>query len=103
MLSTLSQLRGNLDHDLHRQIAALAKQVSALQGAVSSRGGHAVDGAWDSTADLYDDFRDRLAGAMPHIRKGARTVERSARDHPATAAVVGLVVVGLVVAFMSRR
>ena len=103
MLSTLSQLRGNFDHDLHRQIAALAKQVSALQGAVSSRGGHAVDGAWDTTADLYDDFRDRLAGAMPHIRKGARTVERSARDHPATAAVVGLVVVGLVVAFMSRR
>ena len=103
MLSTLSQLRGNLDHDLHRHIAALAKQVSALQGAVSSRGGHAVDGAWDTTADLYDDFRDRLAGAMPHIRKGARTVERSARDHPASAAVVGLVVVGLVVAFMSRR
>lgn len=103
MLSTLSQFRGNLDHDLHRQIAALAKQVSALQGAVSSRGSHAVDGAWDTTADLYDDFRDRLAGAMPHIRKGARTVERSARDHPATAAVVGLVVVGLVVAFMSRR
>lgn len=103
MPSIFSQLRGDLEPDLGRQIAQLSKEVSALRNSVSARGGAAVDGAWESGADLYDDMRDRLSSALPYVRKGARTVERSARDHPAAAAAVGLVVVGLMVALMARR
>lgn len=102
MSSIFSRLSG-LEPDLERQIAQLSTEVSALRNIVSAPGGAEVDGAWETGADLYDDMRDRFSTALPYVRKGARTVERSARDHPATAAAVGLVVVGLMVALTARR
>jgi hypothetical protein len=103
MPSTLSRLRDNLDDDLHSQIAALSNEISALRKAVSRRGSAAYGDTLDTAADLYGEVRDRLAGTVPLIRRQARNVERSARDHPATAALVGLVVIGLVVALLARR
>ena len=37
------------------------------------------------------------------MRKRAHAAEQVARDHPATAAVVGLVVVGLLVTMLARK
>lgn len=45
----------------------------------------------------------RLRDAMPAIRKQGRVVEKSARDHPAAAAAVGLVVLGLVASLLFSR
>jgi hypothetical protein len=104
MASTLSRLRDTLDDDLQGQIAALSKEVSALRKTMSSRGSAAWDDGWNTTADLYEDLRSGLSDALPVIRKQAHHLERTARDNPVTtAALVGLVVVGLAVALMSRR
>jgi len=46
---------------------------------------------------------DRIGDALPAIRKQGRAIERTARDHPATAAAVGLVVVGLVASLLFSR
>jgi hypothetical protein len=103
MFSTLSRLPDNLDNDFHSQIAALSNEISALRKAVSRRSSAAYDDTLDTAAGLYGEVRNRLADTVPLIRRQARNVERSARDHPATAAMVGLVVVGLVVALLARR
>ncbi len=103
MRSTISRLRDNLDDDLHSQIAALSKEISALRIAVSKRGSAAYGDTLDTAAELYGDVRDRLTSVVPMIRRQGRNVERSARDHPATAAMIGLVIIGLVVALLARR
>jgi hypothetical protein len=104
MASTLSRLRDTLDDDLQGQITALSKEISALRKSLSSKGSAAWNGGWSSTAELYDDLRSTLSDALPEVRKQARHLERTARDNPATtAALVGLVVIGLAVALMARR
>ncbi|WP_245521440.1 hypothetical protein [Mesorhizobium sp. M3A.F.Ca.ET.175.01.1.1] len=40
---------------------------------------------------------------MPAITRRGRAIERTARDHPATAAAVGLVVVGLLAGLLISR
>jgi hypothetical protein len=104
MASTLSRLRDSWEDDLQEQVAVLGKEVKALRKSLASQGNAAWESSLDSTAALYEDLRERVAEALPTIRKQARQVEQTARDNPvATAALVGLVVVGLAVALMSRR
>jgi ElaB/YqjD/DUF883 family membrane-anchored ribosome-binding protein len=101
MASAFSRFRG--EDDLEAQVAHLAKEMSALKKSLSKRGSDVYDEASDAAADIYSEFRDRFSNALPMMRKRAHAVEHVARDHPATAAVVGLVVVGLLVTMLARR
>jgi ElaB/YqjD/DUF883 family membrane-anchored ribosome-binding protein len=100
MHSPFSRFR---EDDLEAQVAHLSKELSALKKALSRRGSDAYDDARDTAADFYSDLRDRFSDALPMMRKHSRAAGEAARDHPATTAVVGLVVVGLLVAMLARR
>jgi hypothetical protein len=101
MASAFSRFRG--DDDLEARLAHLAKEMSSLKKALARRSVDAYDDARDTTADFYGDLRDRFVDALPGMRKHARTAQHVARDHPATAAIVGLLVVGLVATMLTRR
>jgi ElaB/YqjD/DUF883 family membrane-anchored ribosome-binding protein len=86
-----------------KAVATLSKELAALRKAVAKRGGA-----------YYEDGRDRRFGLLwaacrshqrraAAIRKQGRAIEKTARDHPATAAAVGLVVVGLVASLLLSR
>jgi hypothetical protein len=92
------------DIDLEKQVAALSRELAALRKAVSRRGGAYYEDGRDAASDYYSDLAERLADALPTIKRQGRAIERRAREHPATAAAVGLVVVGLVASlFLSRQ
>ena len=101
MASAFSRFRG--DDDLEAQVAHLAKEMSSLKKALSKRSSDAYDDARDTAADLYGELRDRFGAALPVVQKRARAAGEVARDHPATAAVVGLIVVGLLVTMLARN
>lgn len=101
MASPFSRFRG--EEDLEAQVAHLAEEMSALKKALSKRSSHAYDDARDTAADFYGELRDRFSDALPMMRSRTRAAEQMARDHPATAAVVGLLVVGLLVTLLARR
>ncbi|MBZ9852336.1 hypothetical protein LB566_00900 [Mesorhizobium sp. CA13] len=95
--STLSEV------DLDKRVAALSRELAALKKAVSRRGGAYYEGGRDAALDTYSDLAERLHDAMPAIRERGRAIEKSAREHPATAAAIGLVVVGLVASLLFSR
>ncbi len=101
MYSPFSRFRG--EDDLEAQVAHLSKEMSSLKKALARRGSDAYDDARDATVDVYGDLRDRFVDALPGMRKRARAAGDVARDHPATAAIVGLLVVGLVATMLARR
>ncbi|OWK18543.1 hypothetical protein AJ88_06550 [Mesorhizobium amorphae CCBAU 01583] len=97
-LSTLSDL------DLEKQVATLSRELAALRKAVAKRGGAYFEDGRDAASDYYSELAERLTDALPAIRNKGRAIERTARDHPATVAAVGLVVVGLIASLvLSRR
>jgi ElaB/YqjD/DUF883 family membrane-anchored ribosome-binding protein len=97
MASTLS------DIDLDKQVAALSRELVALKKAVSRRGDAYFEDGRDAASDYYAQLAERLGDALPAMRKRGKVIERTARDHPATAAAVGLVVVGLVASLLLSR
>ena len=101
MASAFSRFRG--DDDLEAQVARLSKEIAALKKTLSKRGSDVYDDARDAGADLYSELRDRFTDALPMVRRRAHAAEQVARDHPATAAVVGLLVVGLLVTMLARK
>jgi len=101
MASAFSRFRG--DDDLEAQVAHLSKEISALKKSFSRRGSDVYDDARDTASDFYGDLRHRFNDALPMMRKHTRAAGEAAREHPATAAVVGLVVVGLLVTLLARR
>lgn len=100
MYSPFSRFRG--EDDLDARLAYLTKEMSSLKKALSRRSADAYDGARDTASDLYSDLRDRFSDALPVVSKHARAAGEVARGHPATAAVVGLVVVGLLATLLAR-
>ena len=103
MASAFSRIRGDLEDDMEAQVARLSKEVAVLRKALSRRGGDVYDDARETAADFYSDLRERLSDALPMMRRQTRAAGDAARQHPATTAVVGLVVVGLLVALMARQ
>lgn len=103
MASAFSRFRGDMENDLEVQVARLSKELAALKKALSRRGSESYGEARDAASDLYGDLRHRFADAVPVMRKQARVAQRAARDHPATAAAVGVVVLGLLVALLARK
>jgi len=91
------------DVDLDKQVAVLSRELAALRKVVAKRGGAYYEDGRDAASDYYAQLADRISDALPAIRKQGRAIERTARDHPATAAAVGLVVVGLVASLLFSR
>lgn len=91
------------DIDLENQIAALSKEMTALRKAVAKRGGGYYEDGREAAWDYYSDLADRIGHRLPSLGKRARAIENTARDHPATVAAVGLVVVGLVATLLFSR
>ena len=100
MMASFSTLS---DIDLEKQVAALSRELAALRRATLKRGGAYYEDGRDAALDTYSDLAGRLRDAMPAIRKQGRVIEKSARDHPAAAAAVGLVVLGLVASLLFSR
>lgn len=104
MASAFSRFRGDVEDDLEAQVARLSKELASLRKLAARRGTDAYDDARDVASDFYGDMRDRVVDALPLVRRHARNAEQVARDNPAaTAAVVGLVVVGLLATLFARR
>lgn len=91
------------DIDLDKRVAVLSKELAALRKVVAKRGGAYYEDGRDAASDYYAQLADRISDALPAIRKQGRAIERTARDHPATAAAVGLAVVGLVASLLFSR
>jgi ElaB/YqjD/DUF883 family membrane-anchored ribosome-binding protein len=100
IMASLSTLT---DIDLEKQVATLAKELVALRKAVAKRGSAYYEDGRDTASDYYSELASRFSDALPVIRKQGRAIEKTARDHPATAAAVGLVVVGLVASLLFSR
>ena len=58
--------------DLHDEIEDLRRQIAALSRSASKRGTSAYRDAREEAGDLYGEISDRVAGAMPTIRRQAR-------------------------------
>ncbi|MBZ9678966.1 hypothetical protein [Mesorhizobium sp. ES1-1] len=91
------------DIDLDKQVETLTRELAGLKKALAKRGGAYYQEGRDATLDTYSDIAERLRDAMPAIRKQGRVIEKSARDHPAAAAAVGLVVLGLAASLLFSR
>ena len=93
--------------DIHRQIASLQKELASLSRSVSKHGRAAYRGASHEASEIYGDVSERIADALPVIRRGAHQVEDSIRANPGRAiAVAGLaaaLVAAAVVISGSRR
>ena len=89
--------------DIETRIARLSKELSSLRKAAAKRGAQSYEDGLELASDTYDEWRDRFEEALPRIRKGARRIERSARDNPAATALVGLAALGLLALLLSRR
>lgn len=77
--------------DVHDEIKELRRQIAALGRSASRRGASAYREARQEADGLYDEIGERVAGAMPVMRRKARALEDTIREHPAQAvAVVGL-------------
>ncbi len=103
MASTFRKLAGDIEGDLEDQVARLTKEIAALKKLAAKRGSAVYEDTRDQAADLYGELWDRFNESIPVLRKRARSVEKVARDNPATAAVVGLAVVGLLVTLLARK
>ena len=103
MASAFSRFRGDVEDDLEAQVARLSREVAGLKKVLSRRGSNAYDDARGAASDIYGEMRSRFADAMPVMRRQARVAERAARDHPATAALVGLAVIGLLATMLARK
>lgn len=90
--------------DLEEQVARLTAELTSLKNALARNGASAYEDTRETASDLYAGMRDRFQEALPLVRKRAQAVEQVARDNPgATAAAVGLVVVGLLVTLLLRN
>lgn len=92
--------RGTLDaelDELRREIGRLAGRASRLSAAAYQDGRERASG-------IHDDVSDAVASWLPVARREVARAERAARDNPATtAALVGIVVLGLVASLVYTR
>ncbi|MBX3582056.1 MAG: DUF883 family protein [Rhizobiaceae bacterium] len=103
MASAFSRFRRDAEDDLEAQVENLTNELAAMKKALSRRGSDAYGDARHAAHDFYGDLRDRLTDTLPLVRKRARAAEQVARENPVTTAVIGLAVVGLLAAMLSRR
>lgn len=95
--------RDDMVDDLEAQLQSLRKEVGKLRKIAAKRGAAIYDDASENASHYYDELAQRVVDAMPHVRAGAKAVERRARDNPGATAAVGLVALGLIAALVLRR
>jgi len=88
---------------LARQITALQAELRDLRKVAGKRGAESYDQARDSAADLMDELRDSIGVAGAQIARQAIVAGTAARQNPAIAAGVGLVVIGLIASLVATR
>jgi len=100
----------HIESNLAAQISALQSELKALRKQASRRGAESYEDARDSTAELIETLRENIASHGADVAKRARhaggVMRDNVREHPgtaATAAAVGLVVVGLVATMLFSR
>lgn len=103
MASAFSRFRNDAEDDLEAQVARLSRELSSLRKSLSKRSSGAYDDARDAASDVYGDLRHKVFDLLPSMRRQAGAAERVARDNPAAAAVVGLLVVGLLATMLARK
>jgi hypothetical protein len=91
------------ESDLEDQVARLSRELASLKKLLAKQGSRAYADTQAMASDFYEDMSDRISEALPAVRERAKAVEKVARENPTTTAAVGLVVVGLLVALMTRR
>jgi ElaB/YqjD/DUF883 family membrane-anchored ribosome-binding protein len=91
------------DIDLEKQVANLSKELAALKKEMSRRGGGLYADGREAVSDYYSELAERVADRLPDLRSRAKALESSAREHPATAAAVGFVVLGLLATLLFTR
>lgn len=98
------------DVDLEKQVAQLSKELKSMKKQLSKRGNHYYEEGREALADYgdtlsgyYEDFASRIGDHIPDIRRKARAIENTAREHPAAAVAVGLVVIGLAASLLFSR
>ena len=91
---------------LAAQISALQGELRALRKEARKRGSESYDDARETTAELIEALREGIAAGGHDMARQARRAGGMVREHPgtaATAAAVGLVVVGLVATMLFSR
>ncbi|RWH70480.1 DUF883 family protein [Mesorhizobium sp.] len=91
------------DLDIEKQVATLTRQLNDLKKVLARRGDAYYEDGREAASDYYSQLYDRLHEALPAIRRRGKVIERTARDHPATTAAVGLLVVGLLAGLLISR
>jgi ElaB/YqjD/DUF883 family membrane-anchored ribosome-binding protein len=103
-MPSFSKLRDDLGDDLGDQLASLQKEVASLRKQVKQQSSVVYDDASETIADLIDSFLSNTKGARKELYSKARYVEATAKDNPVATAVVGVTLIGLLIAlFTSRR
>jgi len=89
---------------IEAELDGIRHEIARLAGRASRLGEHAYGDTREWTHDFYDEVSERMSRFLPTARRGVRQAERVVRDNPgATAAVVGLVVIGLVASILYSR
>jgi len=91
------------DIDLEKQVASLSKELAALKKQMSRRGGTLYADGRDAVSDYYSDLAESVSDRFPDLQRRARAIEGTAREHPAAAAAVGFVVLGLLATLLFSR
>jgi hypothetical protein len=89
--------------DLEKQVAMLSREIASMKRAAAKRGNAYYEDGREVAWDYYSDLMERISDHLPSLRRRARALESTARDHPATTAAVGLVVLGLLATMVLRR
>jgi len=99
----------DLRDELQSQISDLGSELNSLRKSVASRSADRYvdvrDGAGDLIDDLWSGFMDHLP-SRKQVRRQARSANQAMHDHPGTTAataVVGVAVLGLLIALLLRR
>ena len=104
MAFSLSKTTSQAETAMREQLAVVQRALASLGRSVSRSGTEAVHDTRDNALELYEEAYDRIAAAMPGLKKQARGATRLMRKHPtATVATVGLIVAGLTVALLVSR
>jgi len=114
MAFSISRTRDDAIDELERQVSSLTRELASLRRTAASRGSHLHGEVAERGAHAYGDAADVVSDLIRRVSKQRpvtrRDIERQARmagavvkDHPKTAALVGLAALGLAAVLIMRR
>lgn len=114
MTFSMSRTSDEAIDDLERQVKSLKRELSSLRRTAAAQGSHLYDEVAERGAHAYGDVADIVSDLVRRVSKQRpvtrRDIERQARmagmvvkDHPKTAALVGLAALGLAAVLIMRR